>query len=52
MINAVSSRIESKNYEVKLGIKIAQINLQHKKNANDILMSTVESTKADIILTH
>ena len=44
--NQVSPPNESKRQK----IKIAQINLQHKKTANDIFMNTAEETKADIVL--
>ena len=52
MQSHVSYPKESENCrnKAKIRVRIAQINLQHKKTANDILMSTVEDTKADIVL--
>ena len=47
--NNSSSTKESESKESPL-LKIAQINLQHKRTANDILMDTVKETKTDIVL--
>ena len=50
MPSCTSNQVSSPKESAKSKIKIAQINLQHKKAANDLLMNTVEDTKTDIVL--